>query len=166
MTIEFDLARAMTAQTKWSDPKQIKGGVAELTADDIRTAVSLSLVDHPFAFHALMGKYCQDDYSHKVLTANLDEFGLLVFHETYPNESIKATKHSPLVEFAIKVFYEPGVYVALAEREIDEMGARQIGVHGDTWCKKYKPHFRRLAASLYELEATARTDYAKMMGSC
>ena len=65
MTIEFQLAR-ITAQSKNADPKIIKGGLTELTPEDIRLAVSY--IREPLAFHALMAKYCGDGTSEWMLT--------------------------------------------------------------------------------------------------
>lgn len=167
MAIEFDLARAMTAGSLWSDPKHVKGGKPALTPDDIRAAVSMSLAGHPFAFHALMAKYCHDEISMSELQSKMDEFGSLVYLQAYPNQGLKGQTHRKLTEFAIKVYFSPAVYLNLLRQVgaagVDAKAADYVGVSKDTWRARYQKHFTRITAQLFELEAAAVADYHKIM---
>jgi len=165
MTIEFQLARAFTAQAKWNDPKHIRGGKPELTADDIRAAVCMTLTDHPFAFHALMAKYCDDSISAVCLHDGLHEHGLLLFHEAYPERVIAGDKHSKLVTCAIDVFYEPAIFANMTRAEYDSSIANGMGVHPGTYQTKYREHFQKLSGLLLEMELVARDDYRRIMST-
>ena len=165
--IEFDLARAMTSGQTWPDPDTIKGGKPGLTPADIRAAVSMSLVDHPFAFHALMAKYCDDRVSKQVLQASMDEYGSLVYLEMNPNYGLKGKIHNKLIEFSIKVYFTPTVYARLTDtigtHGLNQKAADYVGVHRDTWVKRYKSHFDLITSQLFELEVVAKADYRRIM---
>jgi hypothetical protein len=169
MIIELDLARAMTAGSQWSDPNAIKGGKPILTPEDIRIAVSIALVDHPFAFHALMAKYCDNLNSELTLHKKMDEYGALLFLRTYPNFGLKGRIHNKIIEFSIKVFYTPLVYARLNEsigsKGVNLKAAQYIGVHKDTWRIRYLQHFNLMTNLLFELELTALENYKRIMWS-
>lgn len=159
MIMDFELSRAFTAQSKWADPKNIRGGKAELTADDVRAAVSIGLADHPFAFHALMWKWCEDPISFETLIFNLNDVAVLNWHERHPTRTIRGRDHRRLVEYAIEYWCNPETGQKLG----DKGAAEHIGVHRDTFSSKYRDHFNRVTADLMELELVAIRDYRTVM---
>ena len=104
MTIEYQLAR-ITVQSKNADPKQIKGGVSNLTADDIRAAVSM--VNQPVTYHALMAKYCGSEVSESVLMDIMEDASMRVFMREHPGVRINGDIHKRLVECAMVWFMAP-----------------------------------------------------------
>jgi hypothetical protein len=159
VTIEFQLARAFTAQSKWADPKIIKGGKATLTADDVRAAVSMALSDHPFAYYALMWKWCDDENCKRILQTELNDYALVAFHELQPNDTIRGGTHWELVKFAAEYFCQPEIGERLGEKAI----AEHMGVHMETFRNRYRAHFKRVTGYLFDLELTALQDYKQIM---
>ncbi|MDB4312034.1 hypothetical protein N9937_01260 [bacterium] len=159
MTIEFQLARAFTAQSKNADPKQIRGGKVELTAEDVKCAVCTSLVEHPFAFHALMWKWCEDEVSRGILLFNLNDVALLNWHERYPSQSIRSDEHIKLIEWAIEYWCKP----EMGKRMGDQGIANHMQIHRDTYQNKYRQHFNRVTSDLLEMEYIAMQDYKRVM---
>jgi len=159
MTIEFELARALTPQSKWYDPRVIKGGKTELTADDVRMALDLALTDHPFAYYALMWKWCQDESCKWILQEKLNEEALLSFHKLQPNDSITGANHWELIKYAVQYFSLP----AVGQRMGDQGVADHMKVHSDTFRTRYKAHFNRVAGHLFDLELVALQNFKRVM---
>jgi hypothetical protein len=149
MTIEFELARAFTAQSKWADPKIIRGGRVELTADDIRAAVSMAT--NPVTFHAMMAKHCQDQYSERVLMEMIELKSWLVFGSNHPNQAISRSDNEKITESALIYFLKP----SQGQRRGDAGNAAHMGCHRNTWASKYKMHFSLLTRFLFDCELRA-----------
>ena len=159
MTIEFELARALTPQSKWFDPSIIKGGKVGLTADDVRMALNMGLVEHPFAYYALMWKWCQDESCKWILQENLNDYALLEFHRIQHNDNISGEKHWALVKYAVEYFAMPEV----GQRMGDKGVAIHMGVSRGTYAAKYRMHFKRVTDALFDMESIALQNFKRMM---
>ena len=156
-SLEFQLARAFTAQSKWADPKIIRGGKVELTADDIRAAVSMAT--GRYTFHAMVAKYCNDPHSEAVLLDWVEIQSWLRLGERYPKTDFKREVNVKLAELAVLFFLNPTQGLARG----DAGNASYIGCHRNTWITKYRNHFKELTAMLLDLERRARHDVRKIL---
>jgi hypothetical protein len=144
-TLEYQLAR-ITAQSKNADPKAIKGGLSELTPDDIRAAVSM--VNQPVTYHVLMAKYCGSDLSESALLEIMEDMSMRRFMRDHSTVRINGQIHRRLVESAILHFMAP------ANQSRSQTGnAQHCGVDIKTWNSHYKQHFHLLTRFLVERES-------------
>ena len=144
-SLEYQLAR-ITAQSKNADPKAIKGGLPELTPDDIRAAVSM--VNRPVTYHALMAKYCGSELSESALLDIIEDMSMRRFLRDHPNVRINGKIHRGLVESAILHFMAP------VDKTRTQIGnARHCGVDIKTWNSNYRRHFNLLIRFLTNSES-------------
>ena len=144
-SLEYQLAR-ITAQSKNADPKRIKGGLPELTPDDIRAAVSM--VNQPVTYHALMAKYCGSELSEAALLDIIEDMSMRRFLRDHPKVRINGDIHKALVESAILHFMAP------AHQTRTQIGnASHCGVDIKTWNSHYRKHFDLLTGYLINSEA-------------
>ena len=156
MTIEYQLAR-ITAQSKNADPKQIRGGLATLTADDVRAAVSM--VNRPVAYHALMAKYCGSEMSENALMDIMEDASMRSFMREHPGIRINGDIHRRLVECAMIWFMSP----EQGRARKDAGNAKHCKVDRKTWVSNYKPHFHTITAFLLLAESTGLADVKRVM---
>lgn len=156
MSTEFMIAR-ITAQSKNADPKQIKGGLPEFTADDIRHAAAKM---RPRSVHdAFMAKYAQSDIAVVNLAHRMDAWGHVMFRKKYPARRISDQEHKRITDLAVMYFLNPEA----GQRRTDGGSARYIGCGLTTWQQKFYPHFKSISAELFGLESLARQQFAKYL---
>jgi len=155
-SIEFQLAR-LTAQSKNADPKIIRGGLPELTPDDIRAAVSLAT--QPLTFHAMMAKYCGSELSEALLLEIMELQSWLAYGNNNPNISISRSDNRRIAEAALIYFLKP----SQGQRRGDKGNAAHLGIHRNTWAAKYKRHFTLLTGFLFDCEAHALYAIRRML---
>lgn len=157
-SLEYQLAR-ITAQSKNADPKAIKGGLPELTPDDIRAAVSM--VNQPVTYHALMAKYCGSELSESALLEIIEDMSMRRFLRDHPTIRINGDIHKRLVESSILHFMAP------ANHTRTQLGnARHCGVDIKTWNSKYRRHFNLLTQFLTNSETEGLRMARKWMRIC
>ena len=145
VSIEYQLAR-ITAQSKWSDPKVIKGGLPQLTPDDIRAAVSMAT--SPYTYCALMAKYCQQQNAERDLYQMLEVQSWLHYGERYPQRQISRDENRKVAELAVLHYLCPEQGL----KRGDQGNAAYLGIHRNTWSQKFRAHFLDLTKFLFELE--------------
>jgi len=156
VSIEYQLAR-ITAQSKWADPKVIKGGVPQLTPEDVRAAVSMAT--SPYTYCALMSKYCQQENSEADLYQMLEVQSWLHYGERYPDRQISRAENRRLAELAVLYFLAPEV----RSKGGDQSLAAYMNCHRNTWGQKFKTHFHDLTKFLFELEQQGLAEVRRTM---
>ena len=156
VSIEYQLAR-ITAQSKWSDPKVIKGGLPVLTPDDIRAAVSMAT--SPYTYFALMAKHCQQQSSERALYQMLEVQSWLHYGEKYPQRQISRDENRKVAELSVLYFLCPEQGI----KRGDQGHALYLGVHRNTWSQKFKAHFQDLTKFLFELEQQGVAEVVRVL---
>jgi hypothetical protein len=149
--IDFKILARLTAQSLGSDPKLPPGGIPEFTAEDVRA--TLGKAQPQVAFHCVMAKHCEDEYSEDWLIRYSHMKSRAAWHEAAANKRrLICTQQLDLVgELALLYHLVP--YQASKRSEANN--AKWCQVARNTYRAKYEQHRRALTTFLDDMELQA-----------
>lgn len=157
-SLDFKLAM-MTARGVQLTPRKPVAGIPEFTADDVKLAVSA--IRNPVGFHAIMSKYCDDEYSMDALVRwvnvwSVDEW---VKSGRMRHVRVKLFTLERIAELTVLIWLRPGAH---KKRGVRSKSA-YCQVATGTWSKFYERHHKVLYGRLNDVEFNALEDLKRVL---
>lgn len=146
----------LTAQSKAQNPKMPTGGKPDLSFEDIQHASTK--VRRLSGYWAVQARICQSKLAEKNLRQAMRRLAILAWHGDRAHRSTNVSTETleGLADTAVSVYVNPRQ--KNGNLRSMEWVARQVGVHPNTFHKRYKLFWQRLASYLHQIDGEAQQD--------